>query len=140
MLFFCLCVAGLWGFHELPVARFPDIAFPMTTITITQPGASPSQLEAEVTRRVEDSVATIPNIKRVMSNVSEGVSVTSIEFRLEADLATALDDTRDAVTRIRTALPQDLQGPVPAKVAIGGSPMTNAAVATMARDARNRGY
>src|SRR5690606_28090834 len=54
MLFFALCVAGLWGFHQLPVARFPDIAFPMTTITITQPGASPSQLEAEVTRRVED--------------------------------------------------------------------------------------
>src|SRR3546814_6533630 len=94
---------------ELPVARFPDIAFPMTTITITQPGASPSQLEAEVTRRVEDSVATIPNIKRVMSNVSEGVSVTSIEFRLEADLATALDDTRDAVTRLRTDLPQDIR-------------------------------
>src|SRR3546814_18435563 len=115
MLFFGLCVAGLWGFHELPVARFPDIAFPMTTITITQPGASPSQLEAEVTRRVEDSVATIPNIKRVMSNVSEGVSVTSIEFRLEADLATALDDTRDAVTRIRTAPPQHIQEQVISK-------------------------
>ena len=50
MLFFVLCVAGLWGCHQLPVARFPDIAFPMTTVTITQPGASPSQLETEVTR------------------------------------------------------------------------------------------
>ena len=49
-----LCVAGLWGFHQLPVARFPAIAFPMTTVTITQPGASPSQLESEVTRRVEE--------------------------------------------------------------------------------------
>ena len=129
MLFFGLCVAGLWGFHELPVARFPDIAFPMTTVTITQPGASPSQLEAEVTRRVEDSVATIPNIKRVMSTVSEGVSVTTIEFYLEADLATALDDTRDAVTRIRTDLPQDIQEPVISKVDIGGSLMTYAVVA-----------
>src|SRR5690606_30413228 len=100
-----------------------------TTITITQPGASPSQLEAEVTRRVEDSVATIPNIKRVMSTVSEGVSVTSIEFRLEADLATALDDTRDAVTRIRTDLPQDIQEPVISKVDIGGTLMTYAVVA-----------
>jgi len=129
MLFFALCVAGLWGFHELPVARFPDIAFPMTTVTITQPGASPSQLEAEVTRRVEDSVATIPNIKRVMSTVSEGVSVTAIEFHLETDLATALDDTRDAVTRIRTDLPQDIQEPVISKVDIGGSLMTYAVVA-----------
>jgi multidrug efflux pump subunit AcrB len=133
MLFFVLCVAGLWGFHELPVARFPDIAFPMTTVTITQPGASPSQLEAEVTRRVEDSVATIPNIKRVMSSVSEGVSVTSIEFQLQTDLATALDDTRDAVTKIRTDLPQDIQEPVISKVDIGGSLMTYAVVAPKLR-------
>jgi multidrug efflux pump subunit AcrB len=112
MVFVVLCVAGLWGFHELPVARFPDVAFPMTTVTISQPGASPSQLETEVTRRVEDSVATIPNIKRVVSSVSEGVSMTSIEFVLDTDLATALDDTRDAVTRIRTDLPQDIQEPV----------------------------
>ena len=129
MVFFVLCVAGLWGFHQLPVARFPDIAFPMTTVTITQPGASPSQLETEVTRRVEDSVATIPGIKRVMSSVNEGVSTTTIEFLLETDLATALDDTRDAVTRIRTDLPQDIQEPVVSKVDIGGSLMTYAVVA-----------
>ena len=134
MVFFVLCVAGLWGFHKLPVARFPDIAFPMTTVTITQPGASPSQLEAEVTRKVEDSVATIPNIKRVVSSVSEGVSSTSIEFQLEADLATALDDTRDAVTRIRTDLPQDIQEPVISKVDIGGSLMTYALVAPQMSD------
>jgi multidrug efflux pump subunit AcrB len=129
MVFFVLCVAGLWGFYQLPVARFPDIAFPMTTVTVTQPGASPSQLETEVTRKVEDSVATVNNVKRVMSTVSEGISTTSIEFELEADLATALDDTRDAITRIRTDLPQDIQEPVISKVDIGGSLMTYALVA-----------
>src|SRR3546814_18264312 len=101
----------------------------MTTITSTQPGASPSQLEAEVTRRVEDSVATIPNIKRVMSNVSEGVSVPSIEFRLEADLATALDDTRDAAPRLRTDPPQDIHEPLISTVYIAASLMTTAVVA-----------
>ncbi len=129
MVFFVLCVAGLWGFHELPVARFPDIAFPMTTVTIAQPGASPSQLETEVTRRVEDSVATIPGIKRVMSTVTEGVSTTTIEFLLSKDLAAALDDTRDAITRIRTDLPQDIQEPVVGKIDIGGSLMSYAVVA-----------
>ncbi|MCC7633165.1 efflux RND transporter permease subunit [Stenotrophomonas rhizophila] len=129
LVFFVLCVAGLWGFYQLPVARFPDIAFPMTTVTVTQPGASPSQLEAEVTRKVEDSVATVNNVKRVISSVSEGVSTTTIEFQLEADLATALDDTRDAITRIRTDLPQDIQEPVISKVDIGGSLMTYALVA-----------
>lgn len=124
MIFFVLCVAGLWGFHKLPVARFPDIAFPMTVVTIQQPGASPSQLETEVTRKVEDSVATIPNIKRVTSTVVEGVSTTAIEFVLDTDLMTALNDTKDAVTRIRMNLPQDIQEPIISKVEIGGSLLT----------------
>ncbi|MBX3712294.1 MAG: efflux RND transporter permease subunit [Lysobacter sp.] len=129
LLFFVLCVAGLWGFHSLPVARYPDIAFPMTTVTVSQPGASPSQLETEVTRRIEDSVATIPNLKRMSSSVTEGVSTTIIEFDLDADLSDALDDTRDAVTRIRSELPQDILEPVVGKVDIGGSLQTYAVVA-----------
>ncbi|KGM53155.1 ACR/RND family transmembrane transporter [Lysobacter daejeonensis GH1-9] len=126
MLFFVLCVAGLWGFRQLPVARFPDIAFPMTVVTITQPGASPSQLETEVTRRVEDAVATLDNVKRVTSTVVEGTSTTAIEFQLETDLLTALNDTKDAVTRTRMDLPQDIQEPVVSKVEIGGSLLTYA--------------
>jgi multidrug efflux pump subunit AcrB len=124
MIFFVLCVAGLWGFRQLPIARFPDVAFPMVTVAVSLPGASPTQLETEVTRKVEDAVATLPGVKRVMSNVSEGLSSTSIEFFLETDLPTALDDVRDAVTRIRADLPQDIQEPVVAKVEIGGSLMT----------------
>jgi multidrug efflux pump subunit AcrB len=124
MIFFVLCVVGLWGFHKLPVARFPDVAFPMVTVAVSLPGASPSQLETEVTRKVEDAVATITGVKRVTSNVSEGLSSTAIEFLLDTDLSTALDDVRDAVTRIRADLPQDIQEPVVAKVDIGGSLMT----------------
>ena len=126
MLFFVLCVAGLWGFHKLPVARFPDIAFPMTVVTIVQPGASPSQLETEVTRRVEDAVATLDNVKRVTSTVVEGTSTTAIEFQLDSDLLAALNDTKDAVSRIRMDLPQDIQEPVVSKVEIGGSLLTYA--------------
>jgi multidrug efflux pump subunit AcrB len=126
LLFFVLCVAGVWGFHALPVARFPDISFPMTTVTVSQPGASPAQLETEVTRRIEDSVATVPNIKRLSSVVSEGVSTTFIEFNLETDLSEALDDTRDAVTRVRSDLPQDILEPVIGKVDIGGALQTYA--------------
>ena len=126
LVFFVLCVAGLWGFHSLPVARYPDIAFPMTTVTVNQPGASPSQLETEVTRRIEDSVATVPNVKRMSSLVTEGQSTTIVEFNLDTDLADALDDTRDAVTRIRSALPQDILEPVVGKIDIGGSLQTYA--------------
>jgi multidrug efflux pump subunit AcrB len=124
MLFFVLCVAGLWGFHALPIARFPDIAFPMVTVDVQLPGASPSQLETEVARKVEDSVATIQGVKRVMTTVTEGRSNTAIEFVLETDLNTALDDVNDAVKRVRADLPQDIQEPIVAKINIGGSLMT----------------
>ena len=107
MIFFVLCVAGIYGFIQLPISRFPDISFPMVATTIQLPGAAPSQLEAEVTRKVEDAVATISGVKRVMSSVNEGVSTTTIEFQLEVDVQVALDDVRDAVSRIRMDLPVD---------------------------------
>lgn len=129
MLFFILCVAGLWCFQHLSIARFPDVSLPMTTVTVSQPGASPSQLEAEVTRKVEDAVATIPGIKRVMSSVDEGMSTTMLEFHMDTELSEALDDTRDAISRIRMDLPQDIQEPVVSKVDIGGALQTWAVVA-----------
>lgn len=126
MIFFVLCVAGIYGFIKLPISRFPDISFPMVSVSVVLPGAPPSQLETEVTRRVEDSVATITGVKRVFSNVNEGISTTSIEFILQTDIATALDDVRDAVTRVRADLPQDIQEPIISKINIGGSLMTYA--------------
>ena len=124
MIFFVLCVAGIYSFIKLPISRFPDVSFPMVTVTVALPGAPPSQLETEVTRKIEDSVATITGVKRVFSNVNEGISNTNIEFVLETDIATALDDVRDAVTRVRADLPQDIQEPIIGKVNIGGSLMT----------------
>ena len=79
-----------------------------------------------LTSLVDSNIATIPNVKRIMSTVTEGGSATTVEFTLDADLATALDDTRDAVTRIRTDLPQDIQEPMVGKVDIGGSLLTYA--------------
>jgi multidrug efflux pump subunit AcrB len=112
MIFFVLCVAGMYGFIKLPICTLPRHRFPMVAVTISLPGAPPSQLETEVTRKVEDAVATISGVKRVMSSVNEGVSTTTIEFQLEVDLQVALDDVRDAVSRIRMDLPLDIQEPV----------------------------
>ncbi|MGH8104730.1 MAG: efflux RND transporter permease subunit [Arenimonas sp.] len=124
MIFFVLCVAGIYSFIKLPISRFPDVSFPMVTVTVALPGAPPSQLETEVTRKIEDSVATITGVKRVFSNVNEGISTTSIEFFLQTEISTALDDVRDAVTRVRADLPQDIQEPIIGKLNIGGSLMT----------------
>lgn len=100
----------------------------MVATTIQLPGAAPSQLEAEVTRKVEDAVATLNGVKRVMSSVNEGVSTTTIEFQLEVDLQVALDDVRDAISRIRMDLPVDIEEPVVAKIEIVGGTLLTYAV------------
>ncbi|MBB5207040.1 efflux RND transporter permease subunit [Chiayiivirga flava] len=128
MLFVALCAAGLYAFNQLAVSRFPDIAFPMVSVTVTLPGAAPSQLETEVTRKVENAVATLNGVKRVISNVTEGLSTTFIEFHLETPLEPALDEARDAITRIRIDLPPDIEEPVVAKIAVVGGTLIAYAV------------
>ena len=128
LLFIALCVAGLFAFRQLPVSRFPDIAFPMVTVTVSLPGAAPAQLETEVTRRVENAVATLEGVKRTISSVTEGQSVTFVEFHLATPLEPALDEVRDAITRIRIDLPRDIQEPVIAKVSITGGTLLSYAV------------
>lgn len=134
LLFVLLCAAGLAGFQQLPVAKFPDVALPVVNVVVAQPGATPSQLETEVTRRVEDAVASITGIKNLVSNITEGNSTTMIEFELERDLDEALDEVRDALSRVRSDLPSDIEEPVVAKVNfVGGTMLTYTVVS--ARDA-----
>ncbi len=134
--FLLLGIVGLVGFQQLAVSRFPDIAFPGITVTVVQPSATPAQLETEVTRKVEDSIATLPGIKNLVSTVVEGSSTTFVEFRIGKDLNEALDEVRDAVTRVRTDLPQDVEEPIVAKIDVVGGTLVTYAVASdaMAED------
>ena len=68
-------------------------------------GVPPSQMETEITRKVEDAVSTIVGIEHINSNISTGISQTVIEFEFGTDLSQAMDDVRDAVSRIRPDLP-----------------------------------
>lgn len=111
LLFVVLCVAGLYGLRQLPIASLPDIAFPEIRVTITLPGATPTQMEVDVTRRVEDAIASIPDIEKIVSTVTEGSSATRIEFELGRDIDQALDEVRDAIDRVRRDLPADIDEP-----------------------------
>jgi multidrug efflux pump subunit AcrB len=122
LLFAVLAIVGLYGFRQLPIATLPDIALPTIQVAVTLPGATPSQLETEVTRKVENAVASIADIDKIVSAVSEGSSVTRIEFELGRDLDAALDEVRDAVSRIRTDLPTDIDEPIVNRInLIGGT-------------------
>lgn len=120
LVFVVLCVAGIYGWRELPISSLPDIALPEVRVTVNLAGATPTQLETDVTRRVEDAVASIPGIDSIRSQVNEGVSVTRVEFELGRDLSDALDQVRDAVSRIRPELPSDIDEPQVARINLNG--------------------
>ncbi|MEO8671975.1 MAG: efflux RND transporter permease subunit [Tahibacter sp.] len=128
--FILLGMAGLLGFHKLAVSRFPDIAFPGITVTVLLPGATPNQLETEVSRKIEDSVASLAQINKLVSTVVEGVSTTYIEFKIGRNVNEALDEVRDSVTRIRSDLPQEIEEPIVQKITLTGGTLVTYAVSS----------
>jgi multidrug efflux pump subunit AcrB len=130
VLFIALTVAGLISFPKLGVLDRPDIEFPSVVVTVTYPGVAPTQMESEITRKVEDAVATIAGIEQMTSTVDEGASTTSIEFRFGTDLSAALDDVRDAMTRIRSDLPPDANEPIVSRVTTAGGAIVTWSVAS----------
>ena len=111
LLFVLLALAGAYGFRQLPIANLPDMELPMVTISLTQPGAAPAQLETEVARKVENSLATLPGLKHIRTSITDGLVQINIEFILEKRLSDALIETKDAVDRVRSDLPEDLLQP-----------------------------
>ena len=130
VLFIALTVAGVISFPKLGVLDRPDIEFPAVVVTVTYPGVAPTQMESEITRKVEDAVATIAGIEQMTSTVDEGASTTSIEFRFGTDLSAALDDVRDAMTRIRSDLPPDANEPIVSRVTTAGGAIVTWSVAS----------
>jgi multidrug efflux pump subunit AcrB len=129
VLFVALTAAGLLSFPRLGVQDRPDVEFPAVIVTVGYPGVPPSQLESEVTRKVEDAVASVTGISHITSTVNEGVSTTAVQFQFGRDVSEAVDDVRDAVTRIRADLPADAREPVISRINISGEPVVTFSVA-----------
>ncbi len=120
LLFVVLCVLGLLSFSKLPVTRFPNIDVPLVSVTVTQSGAAPSELESQVSKRVEDAVANITGVKHVLSTLTDGQSQTVIEFRLEVNTDRAVNDVKDAIAKIRADLPRTIDEPVIQRIDVEG--------------------
>ena len=93
LLFAVLCLLGVTSFMRLPVTKFPNIDIPVILVSVTQGGATPAELETQVTREIEDAVANITGVKHLTSTVTDGQSTTAIEFRLEIDTDRAVNPT-----------------------------------------------
>ncbi len=126
--FVILCVFGFWGWRQLPISTLPDFTPPEIDIKVTLPGASPSQLETDVTRKVEDAVAGIANIDKLLSTVNEGQSRTRILFELGRDMDTALEEVRDAMDRVRSDLPAEIDEPQITRLTVLGPTMLTYAI------------
>ncbi|MDH2236106.1 efflux RND transporter permease subunit [Pigmentiphaga sp. GD03639] len=123
MLFVLLTFAGLLSFSAMKVQNFPDIDLPMVMVTASLPGASPSQLENDVARKLENSIATLQGLKHVYTKIQDGSVSLTAEFELEKPLQEAVDDVRSAVSRVRADMPADLRDPIINKVDLAGQPV-----------------
>jgi multidrug efflux pump subunit AcrB len=127
LLFALLTLAGLWGFRSLPIQDLPDVTLPSINVTLAQPGAAPAQLETEVARRVENSLASLSGLRHIHTTITEGTVSVEVQFEIGTSISDALIDVKEAVDRIRADLPRDLLQPtVSADRADGESVLTYA--------------
>ncbi len=120
MLFVMLTLAGLFSFSSMKVQNFPDLDVPNITIVASLPGAAPNQLENDVARKIENSLASLQGLKHVYTKVQDGVVSITAEFRIEKNTQEALDDVRSAVAKVRGDLPTDLREPIINKLELAG--------------------
>lgn len=123
LLFVLLTIAGILAFRAMKIQNFPDIDLPTVTVSALLPGASPAQLETEVARKIEDSIATLQGVKHIHTKLQDGAATITVEFRLEKSTQEAVDDVRAAVSRVRADLPGDLRDPVVTRMDLAGLPI-----------------
>ncbi|MBX9720740.1 MAG: efflux RND transporter permease subunit, partial [Candidatus Obscuribacterales bacterium] len=134
-LFLVLTVVGLLSFFQLGIDENPNIDVPIVSVSVTQKGASPTELETQVTKKVEDAISGISNIRHITSTASDGASSTNIEFEIGTSTDRAVNDVRDAVTKIRQQLPQGIDEPIVARVDFVGGPFATYTVSSAERSA-----
>jgi multidrug efflux pump subunit AcrB len=128
LLFVMLTAVGVLSFLNMKITQMPDISAPIVQISVGQPGGAPSELETQITQKIEGAVAGIGNVKSISSYVQEGGSFTNVEFHLGTPVDRAVNDVRDAVTKVRSDLPDGILEPQVSRMEIEGGPISYMAV------------
>lgn len=118
LLFVVLMVLGWLSFMNMPITKFPNIDVPVVSVTVTDRGSAPAELEAQVTKKIEDAVSGVTGVKHIQSDITDGQSLTAIEFRLEINSDRALNDVKDAIAKIRADLPRTVDEPIIQRVEV----------------------
>jgi hydrophobe/amphiphile efflux-1 (HAE1) family protein len=131
--FLVLGIFGFYSFLNLGIDTNPNIDIPSVTVTVTQRGAGPEELESEVTKEIEDAVASLGNLDRLTSTITDGTSTTYVDFILGSDIDRATNDVRNAVAQIRQDLPSDIEEPIVKRVQFAGGAIMTYAISSERR-------
>ena len=126
--FAALLLAGIVSFSRMDVTNNPDVEFPAVIVTITQPGASPTEIENQITQRIESAVRSINGVESIQSTAREGSSTTVVEFQVGIDVTDALSEVTTAIGGVRGSLPDGILEPRINKVNAVGEPIGYVAV------------
>jgi hydrophobe/amphiphile efflux-1 (HAE1) family protein len=128
MLSLCLLVLGLMGFKRLGTDLFPDVTFPIVTVSTVYRGAGPGEVETQVVKPIEDAVAGINGIDKIHSFSRENAGVVVVQFKLTENIERAAQEVRDKVSAVVSKLPKGADAPVVTRVDIGAAPILTYAV------------
>ena len=129
LLFVLLTLGGIYGLMQMKVQQFPDIDLPAVVVTVTLPGAAPSQLESDIAKKIENRITSIEGVKHIRTTLQTGVATIASEFVLEKDIQEAVDDVRSAVGEVQGDLPAAANDPIITKVSTSGFPVVTYSVA-----------
>ena len=130
VLFIGLMLAGIVAFMGMEVNNNPDIDFPAAQINIAQPGAAPTEMENQITQKIEAAVRSVNGVDEINSSVREGNSNTFVQFKIGTPTDRAVNDVRDAIAQIRGDLPDGILEPQINRVDISGDPILFVAAET----------
>jgi hydrophobe/amphiphile efflux-1 (HAE1) family protein len=136
MVMAALCVLGLFSYARLGVEQMPDISAPGGWIDVRYPGASPEAVEREVSKPIEEALNSIAGIKRISSRSFEGRSQTNVEFNLSTNMDRAMQEVRDRLSAVQSALPRDARAPTVSRYSENNQPVVVMALLSATRSPR----
>ena len=128
VLFVALTLAGIMSFRNMDVQNDPDIEFPVVVVSISQPGAAPSEITTQITQKVESAIRSVQGVRNIDASSSEGNTTVSAEFEIGDDINAAVSEVKNAVDQIRSDLPDGILEPQIFKVATSSDPIAYFAV------------
>lgn len=128
VLFIALSLAGIMSFSRMDVQNDPDIEFPVVVVSISQPGASPTEITTQITQKVESAIRSVQGVRNIDASASEGNTSVSAEFEIGDDINAAVSEVKNAVDQIRGDLPDGILEPQVFKVATSSDPIAYFAV------------